>query len=506
MASCGFGSLELSMPGLRALIEPFLSRQEVCQEAEGLLSRLRGWKASGYDFCVEPFWSVSGHDVREKVEGLLSRLRRWKVSGHEAPEEMEALLSLWKELDGVRAYFILFFTLPTFTCGLSKLQSGLSDWQFAVKALLSEWVSKLIADRVSVFNESALSEAVKQAENLVSKFRVWITNFVKGLVSLFEKIRFNLKQTRKPSYLKGTVGNDRVEVRLEGVHGGGGREEIMGGGRVVSAIPGIINRARNKGIGGGTGGEGNGDEDRGRGRDVEDRRGEGNASPKMDSSRKAEIYTDRVCDPAPHIRLHTIPFGISQASGSGSPVEGQGESSGGQDGGSGARSQGEGSDGGIGGEGDGDEGIGGGIGGGGQGEGNGDEGGEEGRGRVGDVEIGRRVRNARPTTLAEIFLALSAQSTAAAIALHFLGLSSGDRGLLVSVLVINLMGYVLCTAAIWQSHTSPRASRILGRIGSAATSLGFILMIAMILPSYLLWMIVLACLVLLAVFIYSFMS
>ena len=268
----------------------------------------------------------------------------------------------------------------------------------------------------------------------------------------------------------------------------------MGGGRVVSGIPGIINRDRDEGIGGGIGGEGNGDEDRGRGRDVEDRRGEGNSRPKMDSSRKAEIYTDRDCDPAPHI------------SGSGSPVEGQGESSGGQDGGIGAGSQVEGSDGVIGGEGDGDEGIGGGIGGGGQGEGNGDEGGEEGRGRVGAVEIGRRVRSSRRPTLAEIFIGFTAQSTAAAITLHFLGLSSGSRGLLVSVLVANLLGFVCCTAALWQSQRSPRASGILGRIGSAAISLGFILMIAMILPPYLLWMIVLACLALLAVFILSFIS
>ncbi len=101
----------------------------------------------------------------------------------------------------------------------------------------------------------------------------------------------------------------------------------------------------------------------------------------------------------------------------------------------------------------------------------------------------------------QTFIALVAQSIATVIALHFLGLSSGARGLLVSILATNLVGFVCCTAALLQSHTSPRASGILGQ-----TSLGFILMIAMILPPYLLWMIALACLALLAVFVLSFMS
>ena len=118
------------------------------------------------------------------------------------------------------------------------------------------------------------------------------------------------------------------------------------------------------------------------------------------------------------------------------------------------------------------------------------------------MENRREARNARLTRLAEIFIAFTAQSTSTAIALHFLGLSSGVRGLLVSILITNLVGFVCCTAALWQSHTSPSASGLLGMAGSAAISLGFILMIAMILPPYLLWMIALACLALLPVFVF----
>ena len=48
-------------------------------------------------------WDSSGDGVRRDTKRLLSRFRRSNVSGHEAPKEMEALLSLWKELDGVEA-------------------------------------------------------------------------------------------------------------------------------------------------------------------------------------------------------------------------------------------------------------------------------------------------------------------------------------------------------------------------------------------------------------------
>nr|POE81605.1 hypothetical protein CFP56_18751 [Quercus suber] len=124
------------------------------------------------------------------------------------------------------------------------------------------------------------------------------------------------------------------------------------------------------------------------------------------------------------------------------------------------------------------------------------------RGRSGDVESGRGESNSRMmefSKLAEIFIAVISQSTAAAIAIDLLGQLSRA-----SHFPINFIGFVCCTAALWQRHANPTAARILGKIGSVASALGLILMIAMILPVYLLWMIGLACLVLLVIFTLSF--
>jgi hypothetical protein len=145
-------------------------------------------------------------------------------------------------------------------------------------------------------------------------------------------------------------------------------------------------------------------------------------------------YFDWDCAPTP------VGFGVSQANDS---VEGQGESSGRQEGGSGAASVDQGRDGSAGGGGGGDEGGGQGIGGsidggGGHGEGNGDEG----RGSRGfNVEDGRNSRRTMDISkIAEIFIAVIAQSTAAVIALHYFScLSSGNRDLLVCVFVTNLV-------------------------------------------------------------------
>lgn len=143
-------------------------------------------------------------------------------------------------------------------------------------------------------------------------------------------------------------------------------------------------------------------------------------------------------------------------------------------------------------------------GGGGHGEGKRDKGVEE--GRVGDVENAKGGKNSRPMKKVEIFIAVIVQSTAAATAIDFLRISSGTRGLLVATLLTNLVGFVFCTAALWQSHTLPESAKILGNIGCATATLGFILMVAMILPPYLIWVIGVACLALLVVFAISLKS
>lgn len=172
--------------------------------------------------------------------------------------------------------------------------------------------------------------------------------------------------------------------------------------------------------------------------------------------------------------------------------------------------QDEGSDGGItGGGGDQDEGRDRGIGGGGRGgnrDGNKDIDVEESRSMVGDTEKAIGGKNSRPMKIVEIFIAVIAQSTAAVIAVDFLGISTGTKDLLYCALITNLFGFVCCTAALWQSDTHPETAKLLGKIGSAAATLGFILMVAMILPIYLLWIIGVACLALLVVFVISLKS
>lgn len=215
-------------------------------------------------------------------------------------------------------------------------------------------------------------------------------------------------------------------------------------------------------------------------------------------------------------------FRFTQVNGS---VTGQQDNSGGQKEGTGATSVAERKDKAIdGGGGDQDEARGGGIAsgggvqdevidrgvgigdGGGHGEGKRDKGVEEGRSSVGDVENAKGGKNSRPMKKVEIFIAVIVQSTAAATAIDFLRISSGTRGLLVATLLTNLVGFVFCTAALWQSHTLPESAKILGNIGCATATLGFILMVAMILPPYLIWVVGVACLALLVVFAISLKS
>ena len=231
--------------------------------------------------------------------------------------------------------------------------------------------------------------------------------------------------------------------------------------------------------------------------------------------------------------LSTPGFRFTKTNGS---VGGQQENSGGQKEGTGAASVGEGKDEGIGGGGgDQDEGSDGGVTGGGGDQDEGSDGGitggggdqderrdrdigggnrdgnkdidvEESRSMVGDIEKAMGGKNSRPMKIVEIFIAVIAQSTAAVIAVDFLGISTGTKDLLYCALITNLFGFVCCTAALWQSDTQPETAKLLGKIGSAAATLGFILMVAMILPIYLLWIIGVACLALLVVFVISLKS
>ena len=232
--------------------------------------------------------------------------------------------------------------------------------------------------------------------------------------------------------------------------------------------------------------------------------------------------------------LSTPGFRFTKTNGS---VGGQQENSGGQKEGTGAASVGEGKDKGIGGGGDQDEGSDGGETGGGRDQDEGSDGGitggggdqdegrdkgigggggnrdgnkdidvEESRSMVGDIEKAMGGKNSRPMKIVEIFIAVIAQSTAAVIAVDFLGISTGTKDLLYCALTTNLFGFVCCTAALWLSDTHPETAKLLGKIGAAAATLGFILMVAMILPIYLLWIIGVACLALLVVFVISLKS
>uniref|UniRef100_A0A2N9GFL5 Uncharacterized protein n=1 Tax=Fagus sylvatica TaxID=28930 RepID=A0A2N9GFL5_FAGSY len=116
--------------------------------------------------------------------------------------------------------------------------------------------------------------------------------------------------------------------------------------------------------------------------------------------------------------------------------------------------------------------------------------GGEGRRRGGDS-------NLRPimdlSKLTKMSFAITAQTTASVVAFHFSALSSSSKVLLVSVVVCDLVGYLCCMTAILLIHGRPRIATIFGGIGSAATALGFLLMIAMFLPSYLAWIVGLVC-------------
>ena len=107
----------------------------------------------------------------------------------------------------------------------------------------------------------------------------------------------------------------------------------------------------------------------------------------------------------------------------------------------------------------------------------GDRGNEEGRGR--DMNLRPIVGISKLTKMSS---AVTAQTTASAIALHVGGQSSLTKVLLVCVVICNLLGYICCMTAVLLNYTRPRVAGILGGIGSISTALGFILLIVAFIP------------------------
>ena len=77
----------------------------------------------------------------------------------------------------------------------------------------------------------------------------------------------------------------------------------------------------------------------------------------------------------------------------------------------------------------------------------------------------------------------------------------GSDSILIAVVLCNIADYICCSSATVLRSWRPGIACILGRMGSLAAELGFILMIAMFLPDYLLWIIPLTCLYLSLIFV-----
>ena len=113
------------------------------------------------------------------------------------------------------------------------------------------------------------------------------------------------------------------------------------------------------------------------------------------------------------------------------------------------------------------------------GGGNGDDDDNDRRGWVGDIEDERRPMGARPDRMAEILLPFIVQIIATLESLDITRLSARARILRVVSLGFNSGALVCFSASIRQRGTNPRLASILSWIGSVATFLGFISMIAM---------------------------
>ena len=123
------------------------------------------------------------------------------------------------------------------------------------------------------------------------------------------------------------------------------------------------------------------------------------------------------------------------------------------------------------------------------------EGGDRGRdggGGGGDPESGGRETNTeqafKSSKITEMSLMLTAQTTAALIGFHLTTPSSSSKALLVIVLIDQLVAYLCGLTSILLSSNKPedtKAAKIFADIGFVCTALGFILMVAMFVPWYL---------------------
>ena len=127
----------------------------------------------------------------------------------------------------------------------------------------------------------------------------------------------------------------------------------------------------------------------------------------------------------------------------------------------------------------------------------------EGREGGGDRNLRPIVKFPGPTKTS---IAVIAQTTTSIIAYRFSSISSLTKDLLVFVVLCNLVGYICCMIAILLIHRKPYVAEIFGRMGSFASGLAFVLMIAMFLPNYLVWIVGLAGVVLLLAFVLTLKS
>ena len=126
------------------------------------------------------------------------------------------------------------------------------------------------------------------------------------------------------------------------------------------------------------------------------------------------------------------------------------------------------------------------------------------------MEGGGGSRNMRPpvdiTKLTKMSVMVAAQTSTSLIAFPFSDQSSSTKVLLVCVVFSTLVGYLCGITAVLVIHTKPWTASVLGGIGSAATATGFLLMLAIFLPSYLLWIAGLACVAVFLALALTFMS
>ena len=140
---------------------------------------------------------------------------------------------------------------------------------------------------------------------------------------------------------------------------------------------------------------------------------------------------------------------------------------------------------------------------------------------VPDLESGRRRRStpgagtssqvgrSSNQRLIELGFAILLGSITAVVSIGVGELSSRNRFILNCVLVISVVGFVSLAAAFMtlsstpstETHTNQTANTILAGLGFAASAFGFILVIAMGLPDNLLWVVVLALIALVFIFV-----